>query len=165
MRWTSLGFLLLMVLPLASCQSDRVEQPEYFKKIFKGGEETFRGLDLGDDLQEVRKAEGGSPHNDDEFGLAYKLNLGEGEECLVEYMSLAGEERKLQSILVNVALAEEAQTTALYNEVEAFLRRRHGVPDGSFGNYEWKDEESNLDISMRMLSDKKSFSLNFARPL
>ena len=163
-HWRLHPWLLAATLLLTACQSDEVAHSEYFKKIFKEEQGLFRGIALGDALEAVRQAEGGKPVNDDAFGLAYKVNLGEGEECLVEYMSLAGEKRMVQSILVNVMLGVEAETTALYNEIEAFLRGRHGVPDGSFGGYRWRDEEFNLAISLRLLADKKSFSLNFARP-
>ena len=181
-NWRLFCWLVAAAVTLAACEPEEVAHSEYFKKIFKEERGLFRGLALGVGMVEVREAEGGKPLYDDAFGLAYKVNLGEGEECLVEYMGVGGEEeavgldrqeesngvegkeRELVSILVNVMLGNEAETTALYNETEAFLRGRHGVPDGSFGGYRWRDEELNLAISLRLLADKKSFSLNFARP-
>lgn len=149
---------------LAACQQERVEHSASFDKIFREGEGTFRGVDLGDDLEKVRKIENGLALNDDRFGLVYRTNLDEGEKCMVEYMSMGDEPRTVSAILVNAMLAREQEATRLYNEVEAYLRGRHGVPEGSFGTYAWLDPERSLDITLRMLSDKKSFSLNFARP-
>ena len=124
---------------------------------------TFRGHQLGDSLPAVRERETFPLHLEDEFGLVFLHAIGPEEEARLEYMAPLDGGKVLEAILLNAFLGNEARATDRYSETEAWLRQRHGVPEGSFGQYQWKDADRGLEISLRLLSDKKSFSLNFAR--
>ncbi len=136
---------------------------QWFVEVFGESEEgTFRGFKLEDLLGEVREKETLPLKTDDEFGLVYQLQTGLGERAVIEYMSRMGDPRIVNAIILNVFLPDEGMASRRYNETEAWLRQRHGVPDGSFGDFQWRDRDRQLDIALRLLSDKKSFSLNFA---
>jgi len=136
---------------------------QWFVEVFGESEEgTFRGFKLEDPLGEVREKETLPLKTDDEFGLVYQLQTGLGDRAVIEYMSRMGDPRMVNAIILNVFLPDEGMASRRYNETEAWLRQRHGVPDGSFGDFQWRDRDRQLDIALRLLSDKKSFSLNFA---
>lgn len=153
-------FILLLLLGLTSCQPAKTYSP-LFGEIFLDQSGTFRGIDPGQPLDDARKKEPQKPYSDDAYGLVYKLNVGQGKTCFVEYMSKEGKPRLVNAIVTNVILGDEGETSNLYSEMEFFLRERHGVPQGSLGDYRWEDQERNLNVMLRLLDDKKGLSLNF----
>lgn len=156
-------FLLgIMLFFLESCGPPKAERSELFTKLYGDESGDFRGVNLGEPLEKVKEAETGSPKTTDRFGYVYKINLGEEKYAMLEYMSREGENRIVNAIVANVFLNDEGETSDIYRESEEFLRGRHGVPDGNFGSYRWSDGEKEMEISLRLLDDKKSFSLNFA---
>lgn len=159
----SLGLWCLILALLTACNPSETGRSQRFERVF-GDESTglFRGHQLGQELESIKDREAASLKTEDQFGLVYEINLDREGQAIIEYMSREGSPRVLQAIVVNVLLAGEEEATEFYNEAEAALRQRHGVPDGSFGQYQWKDADRDLDITLRLLSDKKSWSLNFA---
>lgn len=162
MRKRSQWIIGLILILFQACGTPKAERSELFSKLYADESGDFRGLTLGDPIQDVKKTEPGAPKTFDRFGYVYKLNLGEEKYAMLEYMSREGENRILNAIVANIFLNDEGETSDIYRESEEFLRGRHGVPDGTFGSYRWDDEDKGMYISLRLLDDKKSFSLNFA---
>ncbi len=152
----------MVLILLQACGAPKAERSELFTKLYGNEKGDFRGVSLGDLLQSVKEVEPGSPKTTDRFGYVYKINLGEEKYAMLEYMSKEAETRIVNAIVVNVFLKDEGETSEIYRESEEFLRGRHGVPEGNFGSYRWSDGEKEMEISLRLLDDKKSFSLNFA---
>lgn len=152
----SLGILLAM-----GCKRES-KHSELFEKIFKedaGG--TFRGVDLGMDLIQVREKEGSNPKHDDQWGYVYEYALGGKRKYFLEYICRDPETRKVNAIVVNIFLEEKADASDFFTEAEIHLRNLYGVADGNLGNLRWHQEEINLMVALRMLDDKKSISLNY----
>ena len=156
--------MMACLLLLLGCQGPQQAHSAEFTALFRSEEAPgFRGYRPGDPLAKVLEQEEGAARTADAYGLVYEIILGEEKTARIDYMSReGGTPRRLSAIVVQVKTPEEAAASELYTEIEAFLRGRHGVPNGSFGQYRWRDEESELEVELRMLSDKKSFSLNFA---
>jgi hypothetical protein len=135
---------------------------ELFAKIFKpeaGG--TFRGVDLGMDLEAAKTKEATPPKFDDQWGYVYEYALGGKRRFFLEYISREVPAKKITAIVVNIFLEEKAEASDLFAEMESYLRNLYGVADGTLGNLRWSDDEKNLMIALRMLDDKKSISLNY----
>lgn len=157
----TLTLALTLLFAATGCEVTQEAHSELFTKIFKDGEGTFRGIDLGWKLMDVQNTEGRAPKHDDKWGYVYEFNLGEDRRFMLEYICKNDDKRLLRSIVANIFLRDEAEATELYNEMEAHLRSKYGVADGTFGLMKWNYEEENLYASLRMLDDKKSISLNF----
>ncbi len=169
MKFITLKALLLMAgfaLLFQGCADPKPERSELFTKLFGDESGDFRGIEVGSPLENVKETEPGSPKTSDRFGYVYQINLGQDKYAMVEYMSKDQPDptakRIVNAIVVNVFLKDEGETSDIYRESEAFIRGRHEVPEGNFGDYEWVNEDEELVISLRLLDDKKSFSLNFA---
>ena len=157
------GLLLgVCILVGLSCAPPKPERSELFTKLFADETGDFRGIELGDPLSRVEEAEPGAYRNFDRFGYVYKLNLGEERYAMLEYMSRDGDQRIVNAIVLNTFLKDEGETSEIYRESEEFLRGRLWFPEGTFGCYRCNDEANGMVISLRLLDDKKSFSLNFA---
>lgn len=154
-------FLLLACLLWVACQPAE-SHSRLFREVFGEDAAHFRGVTLGESLAQVREKETGRPYRDDAFGLEYRLNVGTERPATVEYMSRTGEERLVESIVLNLRLEDEGETSRLYSEIESHLRNRHGVPQGNLGNLLWEDEDQGVQAILRLLDDKKGISLNFA---
>ncbi|HHG85809.1 MAG TPA: hypothetical protein ENJ82_13765 [Bacteroidetes bacterium] len=112
-------------------------------------------------LQEVKKIEGIAPKHDDKWGYVYELNLSEKGRFFLEYICKKSDNRIVSSIVINIFLKDEGITSELYSEMEAALRADYGLAEGSSTNLEWQESEQNLYITLRVLDDKKSISLNY----
>lgn len=156
--WKALALFLVLC---QGCASPSLERSELFSKLFGDESATFRGVELGEPLDEVKTKEEGAPRNSDRYGYVYRLDLGAERYAMLEYMSKAQENRIVNAIVVNVFLTDEGETSDLYKESEEFLRSKYGVGDGSFGEFNWDAEEKGIQVTLRLLDNKKSFSLNF----
>lgn len=152
--------LLLLVLLMGACKK-QAPHSEMFTQIFKQGSGTFRGIDLGMDLADVKLKEGIPPKHDDEWGYVFESNLGGKNRYFLEYLCLDPKVRKVNAIVLNILLEEKAMAAELFAEMESDLRSKYGAADGNLGNLKWTQEEGNLLVTLRMLDDKKSISLNF----
>ena len=78
--------LTLTVLVFAACKREP-KRSEYFEKVFKEkAGATFRGVDLGMPLNEIRKIEASSPKHDDQWGQVFEYGLGGKNKYFVEYL-------------------------------------------------------------------------------
>ena len=155
------GWLCGLMIMAGACRKEEAHS-ELFKQLFKeeaGG--TFRGVDLGMDLTAARDKEGRPAKHDDQWGYVYENSLGEKNHYFLEYICRDPKLRKINAIVLNVVLEEKSLASELFSEMESHLRSRYGVADGSLGHLNWRNEEANLMVSLRMLDNKKSISLNF----
>jgi hypothetical protein len=153
--------LTLIVLVFAACKREP-KRSEYFEKVFKEkAGATFRGVDLGMPLNEIRKIEASSPKHDDQWGQVFEYGLGGKNKYFVEYLVRDPTAKTVSSIVSNILLEEKSAAADLFAEIEMHLRNRYGVADGTLGNLRWIDEEINLLVALRMLDDKKSISLSY----
>ena len=152
--------ILLVLLLVAACKK-QASHSEMFVQIFKERGGTLRGVNLGMDLADVKRIEGVPPKHDDDWGYVFESNLGGKNRFFLEYLCLDPKVRKVDAIVLNVLLVEKAMAADLFAEMERDLRSKDGAADGNHGNLKWSHEVSNLLVTLRMLDDKKSISLNF----
>ena len=154
------GLVLLALLCCAGCVRQAAHS-ELYSLIFKQESGICRGVDIGTPLDKVKQLEGATPKYDDDWGLVYDYSLGGKNRIRIEYLRRNPKETGVNAIVLNVLLEEKSVATDLFAEMEDDLRGRYGVADGDLGNLTWRQEETNSMVSLRMLDDKKSISLNF----
>jgi hypothetical protein len=156
-----LFLLCLLVLASVGCKKQAAHS-EMFVQIFKQDAiGTFRGIGIGTELAVVKQKEITAPKHDDQWGYVYEYSLGGKNRYVIEYLCRDPQKRSVNAIVLNVLLEDKAATTDLFAEMESDLRSKYGVADGNLGNLKWRQEETNLMVSLRMLDDKKSISLNY----
>jgi hypothetical protein len=155
--------LVLGLLLLVSACQQREPHSAHFKAIFRPElGKTFRGVDMLMSLDEVRKIEQpGTPQHDDKYGFIYRYNIDDVRKYYIEYLCKNPQQRTVNSIVANIFLQDEGETTELYQEIEADLRERFGAPEGKYGDLRWRDDASDLLALLRILDDRKSLSVNF----
>ena len=156
-----LVLVLISILQLAGCKRD-AKHSELFEEIFSSEKKgVFHGVALGEKIENVLEKEKAKPKHNDQWGYMFEYGLGGKKKYFLEYVSKDPKARKVNAIVLNVYLEEKGEAAKLFTEFEMEMRQKYGVADGSLGNLEWNNEEANLTVALRMLDDKKSFSLNF----
>lgn len=152
---------MLFLLQLSSCRRE-TQHSELFDEIFTDSDSgVFHGVELGEPLENVLKKEKTAPKHDDQWGYLFEYSLGGNKKYFLEYVCKDPKVRKVNAIVLNVYLEEKGEAANLFTEFEMHFRKLYGVADGSLGKLTWDKEEANLTVALRMLDDKKSFSLNF----
>ncbi len=152
---------MLFLIQLSSCRR-QTSHSELFDEIVTDAKSgVFHGVELGEPLENVLKKEKRPPKHDDQWGYLFEYSLGEKKKYFLEYVCKNPKVRKVNAIVLNVYLEEKGEAAKLFTEFEMHLRQLYGAADGSLGKLTWDQEEANLTVALRMLDDKKSFSLNY----
>jgi hypothetical protein len=160
-RSLSLFLSLSLSLALFSCQR-RAPHSAHYNAIFRPElGKTFRGVDMYMDLEDVRKIEPAAPQHDDKYGFIFQYRLDDTRKYYIEYICKNPQQRTVNSMVANIFLKDEGETTDLYQEVEDDLRLRFGPPEGKLGDLRWRDDASGLLALLRILDDRKSLSVNY----
>lgn len=156
-----LSYIFVAILVFYSGCKKEVKRSTLFTQIFTSEEGIFHGVNLGQKIESVLEKEETKPKHDDQWGYMFEYSLGGKKKYFLEYVCKNPKMRTVDAIVLNVYLEEKGEASKLFTEVEMYLRKKYGVADGSLGNLEWNNEEMNLTAALRMLDDKKSFSLNY----
>jgi hypothetical protein len=157
----TLNLALPLALTLSSCQQSEPHSAHY-KAIFRPElGKVFRGVDMYMDLEAVRKIEPAAPQHDDKYGFIFQYRLDDTRKYYIEYICKNPQQRTVNSMVANIFMKDEGETTDLYQEIETDLRVRYGPPEGRLGDLRWRDDASDLVALLRILDDRKSLSVNF----
>lgn len=159
----------LMIGLLASCNNRPSQQGDLFQKIFLNPETDFRGIQLGDNIQEVRSlAAPVLPHYQDRYGLSFSHELQPGVTLKTDYYSdnlITGlETNKIASIVAHVELDNEVETARLYQEIRDFFDSKYNLAIGSYGDYIWSSATRDfgvMEIRLRLDDSKRGIVINF----
>lgn len=156
------SLLLACVLLFASACQQQEPHSTLYKQILRPElGKPFRGVDFQLTMDEVRKIEGNAPQHDDKYGLIFMYRIDDTRKYYIEYLCKNPQDRRVNSMVANIFLKDEGETTELYQEIEADLRTRYGAPEGSLGDLKWQDDTQGILALLRILDDRKSLSLNY----
>lgn len=139
-----------------------------YNRIFLDAPGTFRGNELGTDIQQVPKIEVADPKHEDKLGLTYEVDLGKERKMLLDYFSdnlkTERESNRLASIIANILLEDEVEAAKLYNEIQLVCNNRYRLASGVYGNYLWQssnDFTSSIEVRLKLNEDKKGLTISF----
>lgn len=158
-------FLLLLLMTLTACKKNGEEHSPLFYSIFKIDDQTFRGMELGDQLETVQNRETGSLVHNDERGLVYNVNLGESREMVVEYFkdpkAKGRRINQLMGVNADVELRDEVEAIRLYEEIAEHFSVHYGFAEGQSGDNTWNSPEDSLETNLRLSDNKKGLSFYY----
>lgn len=159
----------LMISLQTACDNRSAQQGQLFQKIFLDPESDFRGVKLGNNIQEVRSlAAPVLPHYQDRYGLSFSHEIQPGVTLKTDYYSdnlITGlESNKIASIVAQVELSNEVETARLYQEIKDFFDAKYNLAIGNYGDYLWSSATRDfgvMEIRLRLDDSKKGIVINF----
>lgn len=159
----------LMIGPMTSCDNRSAQKGDLFQKIFLNPESDFRGVKLGNNIQEVRSlAAPVLPHYQDRYGLSFSHEIQPGVSLKTDYYSdnlITGlESNKIASIVAQINLSNEVETARLYQEIKDFFDKKYNLAIGSYGDYLWSSATRDfgvMEIRLRLDDSKRGIVINF----
>lgn len=159
----------LMIGLLVSCDNRSAEQGDLFRQIFLYPETDFRGVELGDNIQEIRSlAAPVLPHYQDRYGLSFSHELRPEGTLKTDYYSdnlITGlETNKIASIVAQINLSNEVETARLYQEIKDFFDSKYNLAIGTYGDYIWSSSTRDfgvMEVRLRLNNSKREIVINF----
>lgn len=150
-----------------ACTRVESTQSTLFQTIFLTKKGLFRGINLGNSLEAVKKAEKSPPRHDDLLGLTYYYPLPDSQQLFLEYYSglpesgLRGD--SVKAIVANVFLQDEMVAAELYREIQQHFKSRMGFSLGDYGQDVWVGETATGRMEVHLAFNKagKGLSINF----
>lgn len=162
-------YALILCIPIffSACVSKERTQSILFQTIFLEKEGLFRGINLGNSLEEVKKYEKVSPRHDDLIGLTYYYPLADSQQLFLEYYSglpesgLRGD--SLKAIIANVFLQDEMVAAELYREIQNHFKTKMGLSLGDYGEDVWEGETryGQMEVHLKFSEGGRGISINF----
>ena len=158
-----------ILLGLIACDQPGEVYSPLLDDIFLVDTATFRGINLGDDIQEAKNREQPQdPSYEDPLGVVYEYELGNNQELFVEYyqdnFNQEGQNNSIISIVANISMNGEVEADALYKECMDYFTRLYGLSSGTFGNYTWEDRTlsgTRMEIVLKLDGSKRGITINF----
>lgn len=160
--------LSAICLFLAACEAPESSKSELFYEIFLNDTSVFRSLEPGDPIEKVAEVEEEPPTHSDDIGLVFEYVLPSGYTLYLDYWSdklNANEpENKITSIVANILIDDEVQTSKLYNEIVAHFNEEYGISNGAYGNFSWEGithKSTAMEVFLKLEESKKGVTINF----
>lgn len=170
LRLCWLGYVLAgSTLVLTSCDDSNRGKSVLFYEVFRDDSTTFRGVELGDPIQQVVYAEQGiDPIHQDQMGVSYRVLLNPGYEMWVDYHSdyliAPSPKEALAAIDVNIFIGDEVETAKLFREIGQHYDQRYGIHRVAESDYIWEGASGNetaMEIMLRLNENKVALTLNY----
>lgn len=147
------------MLTACSGGGDSAEKSPLLQKVTHSDDGAFRGVDLGMNVDEVKKAEDASGLKDDEEDyLYYDFELGEEESFTVAYTFYDG---ALYSIELETYLDKPQQAADLFKDLKGYFDGKYGegtLADDGFTVWKGKAPNGhNMEIAMMDDSEKYGY--------
>ena len=164
LKWLP-GIILMWI----ACDQPREVYSPLLDQVFLVDTATFRGINLGDELQEAKNREQPQdPSYEDPLGVVYEYSLEDNQELFVEYyldnFNQEEQNNSIVSIIANISMQGEVEADALYKECMEYFTRRYGLSSGTFGNYTWEDRTQSgtrMEIILKLDGSKRGITINF----
>ena len=161
---TSIPLFFFILIFATGCKPNAKKENDFSVFLMGKNEGIFRGFSLGILMDSIRTQETGKARIDDECGLVYDLIGEKGETVTLEYFNVCppmNEARKLAGIIVSVKVKEEMEASDLLVSLEEKIRRKFGVGEGGFGDWEWSRSDLQTGARLRLSEDRKEILINF----
>jgi hypothetical protein len=99
-----------------------------FKKIIKTEEGILRGVNFGDNLEEVILKEDTIPLEDSTQYISFTVKLDEGEEEITDVLYFFDENKKIKGFRLDIYLNNKNAVDSLSKEFTTYFTDRYGNP-------------------------------------
>ncbi len=164
-----LGVVSIAALAWGGCQRSRPAMEGLLAQVFLSDSSDFRGVNLGDDIQDVRSnAAPLQPRYQDRYGLSFEYGLEPAGKLVVDFFAdnlITGlESNRIASIVAEIQLNDEVEAARLYQDIREYLTRRYNMGTGVYGDFSWSSatrDFGNMEVRLRLDESKRGIVINF----
>lgn len=131
--------VFVLTVFLVSCSGQLDKHGELFAEFMKNEDGVFRGVNIGDSVNQVESEEGTAPIESSKNLHSYEGTIGESGNYAVRY---GFENGKVFEILVECSFDENQEGVKLLNGFRDFFIEKYGAFDKDAGYLVWKTKSS-----------------------
>ena len=121
---------------MSSCSGQLEKHGELFSEFMKNDDGVFRGVNIGDNLNQVENAEESAPNEDSNSNLSsYEGSIGESGTYVIRY---GFENGTVYEILVEASFDENKEGIKLIEGFRDFFNEKYGTFEKEAGYLVWK---------------------------
>lgn len=147
---------IVLLLVVSSCKGRLEKHGELFADMMKNEDGLFRGVNIGDDPDQVQRAEGIAPSDFNQNVYSYDGTIGESGSYTIRY---GFENGKVYEILVSATFDENTEGLNMLNGFRDYYNEVYGLYEKEGGYLVWKTKSNsgNPDVMIEMV-DESEFS-------
>lgn len=154
MKYKSL-ILILITVTITSCTT---KHSPYFDTILKSEKGTFRGIEIGDNIETVKKTENLNflvDNMPDYLYFDYELDMGNSYTISYDFS-----ENKLYEIEVAAYFDLVDDVNLLFTEFSDYFNTQYGkgkIEDDGYTTWRTKDKKTGNNIEIAMVNDSQDY--------
>lgn len=148
--------VIVLLLFVSACRGRLEKHGEIFSEMMKNEDGLFRGVNIGDDTDQVQRAEGIAPTDFNETLYSYEGTIGESGSFVVRY---GFENGKVFEILVEASFDENEEGLKMLTGFRDYFNEVYGLYEKEGGYLVWKTKPTtaNPNVMIEMV-DESEFS-------
>ena len=148
--------VFVLAIFLVSCSGQLEKHGELFAEFMKNEDGIFRGVNIGDSVDQVESAEGTAPIESSKNMHSYEGSIGESGSYVVRYGFESG---KVYEILVECSFDENQEGVKMLNGFRDFFNEKYGAYEKDAGYLVWKTKSSgNIPVCVIEMVDESEFA-------
>lgn len=157
MNWVKRGCTVIVII-VATLYSCKKSHSNYYEAIIKTEQGLFRGVDIGNAIEDVRKLESKEflvDNMSEYLYYDYKLDMGNSYTISYDFS-----ENSLYEIEVSIYLDKKEDANNLFTEFTANFIEQYGkgkVADDGYTSWRTKSTKSGNTIEIAMINDSKDY--------
>ncbi|MCB0820595.1 MAG: hypothetical protein KDC13_08225, partial [Bacteroidetes bacterium] len=145
--------VLLILVFVASCQSNLQQHGELFSEVMLTEKGLFRGVQLGEERAKVLAAEQNTPAEEGEHFLIYSGKSGTTGDWSIRY---GFEDNLVYDILFDAEFADTSEGLGLLRGFRSYFNDRYGLYIKEGGYLVWKGNPAdNADAVIEMIDESE----------
>jgi hypothetical protein len=132
--------IFALAIFMSSCSGRLEKHGELFAEFMKNDDGVFRGVNIGDKMNQVENAEGTAPNDESNNNLSsYEGSIGESGTYVVRY---GFENGKVYEILVESSFDENKEGLKMISGFRDFFNEKYGAFEKEAGYLVWKTKSA-----------------------
>ena len=132
--------IFALAIFMSSCNGRLEKHGELFAAFMKNDDGVFRGVNIGDNMDQVENAEGSAPSDESNNSMrSYEGSIGESGSYVVRYGFESG---KVFEILVESSFDENKEGLKMILGFRDFFNEKYGAFDKDAGYLVWKTKST-----------------------
>ena len=132
--------IFALAIFMSSCNGRLEKHGELFAEFMKNDDGVFRGVNIGDNMNQVENAEGSSPNDESNNSMrSYEGSIGESGTYVVRY---GFENGKVFEILVESSFDENKEGLKMISGFRDFFNEKYGDSENEAGYLVWKTKSA-----------------------
>jgi hypothetical protein len=131
--------IFVLAIFLVSCTGQLEKHGELFAEFMKNEDGVFRGVNIGDSVDQVESAEGTAPLESSKNLHSYEGTIGESGNYVVRY---GFENGKVYEILVESSFDENKEGLKMISGFRDFFNEKYGDFEKEAGYLVWKTKST-----------------------